>query len=164
MDDATVVVRTRQALLEIAAIAADDGVRVGFEFLGFGWCSVSTLGFARRIVEGMGEPTVGLVIDTFHYYIGGSRLEDLDGLDPSRLFFVHLDDAEGRPRDTLTDAHRLMPGEGAIPLRAMVAKLSSLGFRGPYSVELFRPEYWAMDPPEVARRAKESAERVLSSA
>jgi 2-keto-myo-inositol isomerase len=159
--DATVRGRTVAALRDLAAIVQEYDLQLGFEFLGFAHCSVNTLAVAREIVETVGDPRVGLVIDAFHFYVGGSRLEDLEGLDGSRIFIVHLDDAEaGDPRG-LTDAQRLLPGDGVIPLRPLVEALEATGYRGPYSLELFRPEYWAWEPRETARRGMEAMRRVL---
>ena len=153
--------RTVAALRQMAAIAAGYGVKVGFEFLGFPTCSANTLGAARRIVEEVGDPRVGIVIDAFHFYAGGSRLEDLDGLDGSRVFIVHLDDAEPGEPSGLTDAHRLMPGDGVIPLRPLLSRLEGEGYRGAYSLELFRPEFWTIDPEAVAKRGLESMKRLF---
>ncbi|MGQ0551314.1 MAG: sugar phosphate isomerase/epimerase family protein [Armatimonadota bacterium] len=154
--------RSADALRRIVAAAQGFGVRLGFEFLGFSSCSVSTLRAARGIVEDVGDPRVGLVIDAFHFYIGGSRPEDLDGIDPSRIFIVHLDDAPGGEPAGLTDAQRLLPGEGVIPLRALIDRLQAAGYTGAYSLELFRPEYWTWDPMELARRGLEGMRRVVA--
>ena len=139
------------ALRAMADVAAEYGVGIGFEFLGFEDCSVNTLAAARAIAERAARPNVGVVIDAFHYYAGGSTPEMLQGLDPARLFIVHLDDAEDRPRGELRDAHRLLPGDGVIPLRDLVQWIEGLGYRGPWSIELFRPEYWTWDPSTLAR-------------
>ncbi len=154
--------RTVAALRAMAGVAGEFGVRVGFEFLGFATCSVSTLRAAREIVDEVGDPGVGLVIDTFHFYAGGSRLKDLDGLDASSIFVVHVDDAEPGDPSGLGDAHRLLPGEGVIPLRELVGRLEEMGYRGTYSLELFRPEYWEWDPEELARRGLESTRSLFA--
>lgn len=153
--------RTVSSLRAMASVAAGFDVRLGFEFLGFPTCSVNTVRAARGILDDLGDPRIGLVIDAFHFYAGGSQLEDLDGLDGSRVFIVHLDDAEAGAPARLTDAHRLLPGEGVIPLNALIDRLDRAGYRGAYSLELFRPEYWTWDPQELARRGLESMRRVL---
>jgi 2-keto-myo-inositol isomerase len=143
------------ALGAMADVAAGYGVGIGFEFLGFQDCSVNTLETARDVVQRAGRPNVGVVVDAFHYYAGGSTPEMLDGLDPARLYIVHLDDAEDRPRAELRDAHRLLPGDGVIPLRSLVRRIEEGGYRGPWSIELFRPEYYAWDPVHLARVSRE---------
>jgi 2-keto-myo-inositol isomerase len=150
-----------EALQRIAEAARPYRVRVGFEFLGFPDCTVNTLVAARRIVDAVGDPNVGLVIDAFHFYAGGSTWAMLDGLPPEQLFIVHLDDAEDRPRETLQDAHRLLPGDGVIPLRDMVRRIEDLGYDGPWSIELFRPEYYAWDPVKLARVSREKMEALF---
>ncbi len=152
---------TVASLRAMAGIGAAHGVRIGFEFLGFPACSVNTLGEARRIVEAVDDRGIGLVIDAFHFYAGGSTWAMLDGLRPERLFLVHLDDAEDRPRGTLTDAHRLLPGDGVIPLAELVRRLEATGYRGVYSIELFRPEYYEWDPTELARAAMKKMEALF---
>lgn len=152
---------TIEALRAMAVVAARYRVRIGFEFLGFANCSVNTLAAAREVVEAVNDPAVGLVIDAFHFYIGNSTWEMLDGLRPDHLFLVHLDDAEDRPRQRLTDEHRLLPGDGVIPLRELVRRLEALGYRGLYSVELFRPEYYAWDPFELAQTALRKMQAVI---
>lgn len=162
-DPQTIQQASVETLRAMAAIARDHGVRIGFEFLGFRDCSVNTLRAARAIVEEVADPAVGLVIDAFHYYVGGSTWEMLDGLDHRSLFIVHLDDAEDRPREHLTDAHRLLPGEGVIPLRPLLRQLGALGYDGVYSVELFRPEYWTWEPLHLARVARERLDALFAA-
>ena len=162
--DGTVRRRTVAALRDLAAIAAAHEVRLGFEFLGFATCSVNTLRTARDIIDEVADPRVGLVIDTFHFFAGGSTGGMLDGLDPARLFIVHLDDAEDRPRSELVDAHRLLPGRGVLPLVPLVRRLEALGYPGGYSIELFRPEYYAWDPLRLAREARASLDLLFKEA
>ncbi|MGH8701334.1 MAG: sugar phosphate isomerase/epimerase family protein, partial [Burkholderiales bacterium] len=133
--DSYVRMRATVALRALASVAAPYGVEVGFEFLGFPRCAVNTLSSARGILEDTGDPRVGLVIDAFHFYAGGSRVEDLAGLDGARVFVVHLDDAEPGEPSLLNDAQRLMPGDGVIPLKPLVARLQAIGYRGAFSLE-----------------------------
>jgi 2-keto-myo-inositol isomerase len=150
-------------LNELCAIAAVFDVSIAFEFLGETDCSVRTLRLAHDIVRRAGATNLGLVIDSFHYYTGGSTIEMIDALDPSRLFIFHIDDAEDLPREQLTDAQRLLPGLGILPLKEMLAAFRRIGYDANVSVEIFRPEYWERDPFELARDAKAAVESVLES-
>src|SRR5687767_15651529 len=71
----------------------------------------------------------------------------------------HINDAEDLPRNELEDRHRLLPGLGILPLREIVSAFRRIGYDKVASVEIFRPEYWARDPFELARAAKAAAER-----
>jgi 2-keto-myo-inositol isomerase len=86
----------------------------------------------------------------------------IDALDPKRLFIFHIDDAEDLPSDQLTDAHRLLPGLGILPLKDIVTAFRRIGYDANASVEIFRPEYWERDPFELAREAKKAMEMVLA--
>ena len=156
-----VIEESRRVLNELGGIAAKRGVGLAFEFLGQSDCSVQTLALADEIVRTVDQPNVGLVIDSFHFYAGGSSIESIDVLDPARLFIFHINDAEDLPRDQLEDRHRLLPGLGILPLKQIVAALRRIGYDRVVSVEIFRPEYWERDPFELASEARAAVERVL---
>ena len=150
-----------KVLNELADIAEKYAVGLAFEFLGQADCSVQTLGLDKKIIERVNRPNVGLVIDTFHFYAGNSTFEAIETLDPNKLFIFHINDAEDLPKDALTDAHRLYPGEGILPIKEIKARLDQIGYDRMVSIEIFRPAYWEENPFEVARRAKAATEKVL---
>jgi len=160
-DPETVREESVRALRDLSAVAAPYGVNLAFEFLGFPWCSVRTLEASLEIVRHTDRENVGLVVDTCHFYAGGSAPESLESLDPASLLIFHINDVEDRPRHTVEDAHRLLPGEGVIPLADMLRRLATAGFDGLCSVELFRPAYWERDPEELAADAFAKVRRVL---
>jgi len=143
-----------RVLRELSDVAAPHGVQLAFEFLGFSWCSVRTLAQCWEIVDETQRENVGLVIDTCHFYAGGSTLDSIDRVPPEKILIFHVNDVEDRPLDTIEDAHRLLPGQGVIPLDDILGHLKQTGFDGLCSVELFRPEYWERDPAELAAAAR----------
>lgn len=149
-------------LRELSEIAAPHGVQLAFEFLGFGWCSVRTLAQCWEIVRETDRANVGLVIDTCHFYAGRSELRTIEQLDPLKILIFHINDVEERPLDTIEDAHRLLPGEGVIPLDDILARLRQIGFDGLCSIELFRPEYWERDPVELATAARAATMEIVA--
>lgn len=150
-----------RVLNELADIAEPYGIKIGFEFLGEAGNSVTTLDLGSKIVDLVGRESVGNVIDTYHFYAGSSSFDALEDLDPSKLFIFHINDAEDLPKDQLNDSKRLYPGLGVLPIAEMKATLDKIGYDGPVSVEIFRPEYWEQDPFEVAAKAKTATEEVL---
>ena len=147
----------RHALHLVSRRAADEGVGVAFEFLGFRDCPLNTPALAGRAVEGM--PGVDVVLDSCHWHASGGG--PLDGFPIDRLAVVHLNDAPSKPPAELEDADRLLPGEGVIDLAGLVAMLRAGGFSGPWSVETFNPLHWSADPEAVARQGFAAVERVL---
>lgn len=150
-----------KVLNELADIAEKYNVSLAFEFLGQTDCSVQTLDLCNEIVEKVNRKNVGNVIDTFHFYAGNSTFEAIDNLKPEKLFIFHINDAEDFPKDQLTDAHRLYPGEGILPIKEIKARFDRIGYDRMVSIEIFRPEYWDEDPFEVARKARKATIEVL---
>jgi len=143
-----------RVLRELSEVASPYGVQLAFEFLGFSWCSVRTLGQCWEIIKEAHRTNVGLVIDTCHFYAGGSDMSSILRVEPKKVLIFHINDVEDRPLETIEDAHRLLPGEGVVPLDDILIRLKHIGFDGICSVELFRPEYWERDPVELATAAR----------
>jgi 2-keto-myo-inositol isomerase len=156
-----IVEESVRVLRELGEIAEKHGVSLAFEFLGQADCSVQTLDLCSEIVEKVDRSNIGNVIDTFHFYAGNSSFEAIENLKPEKLFIFHINDAENLPKETLTDAHRLYPGTGILPIREIKQRFDRIGYDRMVSIEIFRPEYWDEDPFEVARKAKEATEKVL---
>jgi 2-keto-myo-inositol isomerase len=159
---AEVVSESVSVLTELCEIAARHEVALAFEFLGQPDCSVPTLDLAHEIVRTANRPNLGLVIDSFHFYAGGSTIEMVEALDPNLIYVFHINDAQNLPREQLLDKHRLLPGLGILPLRELIAAFRKIGYDGVASVEIFRPEYWERDPLNLARDARIATERVLN--
>jgi 2-keto-myo-inositol isomerase len=158
-----VVEESVRVLEELGRISEAHNVALAFEFLGQPRCSVQTLAQASEIVAQLNRSNVGLVIDSFHFYAGGSRIESIDALHPRQLFIFHINDAEDLPREQLEDRHRLLPGLGILPLKEIISALRRIDYDGLTSVEIFRPEYWERDAVELARDARAAVAQVLAA-
>ena len=150
-----------RVLNELGEIAEKYGVSLAFEFLGQTDCSVQTLDLCNEIVEKVDRPNIGNVIDTFHFFAGNSTFEAIDAMKPEKLFIFHINDAENLPKEQLTDAHRLYPGTGILPIKEIKEHFDKIGYDKMVSIEIFRPEYWNEDPFEVARKARQATIDVL---
>jgi len=157
-----VVTEYVKVLRDLSNIARFYKINLSFEFLGFGWCSVRTPRAAFEIIQKADCDNIGLTVDAAHFYGGGGLMSELDQLDPRRIFAFHLDDLEDTPKECISDATRLLPGLGVIPLDEICKRLKYIGYDGPCSIELFRPEYWDWDPQVLAIKAREAALKVLS--
>jgi 2-keto-myo-inositol isomerase len=84
-----------------------------------------------------------MLLDFYHIYRGGNDWDTVDILNGSKLPVIHMNDYPAEPvRESLTDGHRLLPGEGICPYDTVLPKLYEAGFRGGLSVELFNKGYW----------------------
>ena len=147
----------RAGLVLARDLAADQGVKVAFEFLGFADCPINSPSLAAEVVAGI--EGVDLVLDSCHWHASGSR--PLEELPVQRLAMVHLNDAPAKPPREIEDADRILPLEGVIRLPELVRDLTQRGYTGPWSLETFNPSYWERDPLEVARQGRVAIDRLL---
>jgi sugar phosphate isomerase/epimerase len=158
--DPTALERSVVSLAQAAQWAEGFGVRLALEFRGSDTFCAS-LDTAVRLVEACGEPNVGVCLDVFHYYTGPSKCEDLDLLTRRNLAWVQVSDLSGVPRELATDADRILPGDGDLPLTAILGKLRDRGYDGWVSLELMNPTLWQMKPSQVADLGAAALKRVL---
>jgi len=144
---------------EIGDLAESFGLTIALEFVA-GMPFLGTLATAARVVAEADHPHVGVLFDMFHFYAGRSKVADFAELDGTGIAFVHLNDARGLPREIIRDADRVLPGEGALPLRQLAGHIADSGYDGYYSLELFNEELQSLDPAEAATRAYEACRRL----
>ncbi len=122
---ADVIAEYVKVLRDLSEIALLYNIKLSFEFLGFGWCSVRTPRAAFEIIQNVDRDNIGLTIDAAHFYGGGGLMSELDQLDPERIFAFHLDDLEDTPKEAIIDSTRLLPGLGVVPLDDICARLKT---------------------------------------
>ena len=125
---------------------------------------VSTLTTLLRITRAAAHPNVAPLLDCYHFWTGLNKLEDLDQIAQGEIGHVHFQDVPNIPRELLTNATRLIPGDGIAPLSRILRTLADKGYAGSLSVELFLPEFQNGDPFEVARQIRTKCERVMQQA
>ena len=140
------------------------GVRPAMEFLGFQH-NLFQLEQALAIVHQADHPHGCVVLDPFHLYRGGSGFGGLKDLSSTAIAVCHFNDAPASPPQfEQTDADRVYPGDGILPLKAFLKDLDAIGYGGFLSLELFNPHYWTRDLEEVAGTGREKTEAVIHSA
>jgi 4-hydroxyphenylpyruvate dioxygenase len=158
--DQTALDRALVSLGDAARWAAGFGVTLALEFRAkSAFCA--SLDTAIALVEQCGEPNVGVNLDVFHYYTGPSKFDDFAQLTPSRLAHAQLSDLSGVAREMATDADRILPGDGDLPLRPIIDVLRQVDYSGWVSLELMNPTLWRANPKQVAEIAFTSLRRIL---
>jgi len=125
---------------EGASYAAAKNVRLALEPINrFETDVISNAGEGLAFIAQIGNPALGLLLDTFHVNIEESSwTEPFQRVMASgKLFHVHLG-----------DNNRLPPGDGLIDFPAIVAKLEECGYTGYLSAELLTKP----DPDTAAQR------------
>jgi 2-keto-myo-inositol isomerase len=147
-----------RALLELGDAV---GVVPELEVWGFSR-TLGRLGEAARAAIDCGHPSACILPDVFHLYKGGSPFGGVRLLHGDAIPVFHFNDYPADPpRDKITDAQRVYPGDGIAPLKPLLRDLRAIGFRGVLSLELFNREYWKQDPLIVARTGLEKMKAVV---
>ena len=151
-------------LRKLAMLAVPLGIRVAYEAISWGK-HVREFTQAANIVAAANAPNLGLALDVFHLLATRSDPDDLDLVDPQKIFLVQLSDFMWQELPSIeerinTARHfRVFPGEGlhGAEVADLVQRLDTKGYRGDYSFEVFNDDYAQLPPAVVARRARQSA-------
>jgi sugar phosphate isomerase/epimerase len=147
---------------ELCDLAAGHGLLVGFEFMPF--MAVSTVDVAAAIVGRAARDNGGLVVDSYHFFRGGSRLEDLAAVPKSSFVTLQLSDVPAEAAADLlveTRQARRLPGEGALPLESFMRTVASTGSDATIGVEILSDELRELPVEEAAQSTAEATRALL---
>jgi len=151
-------------LRKLAMLALPLGIKVAYEGLSWGR-SINEFTTAWDVVCRADAPNLGIGIDSFHIVATQTPLDDLELLDPDKIFLVQLADfmwnevPSYEERMNTARHFRVFPGEGvhSEQLAELVMRLDRMGYRGDYSFEVFNDDYQQIPLATVAERARRSA-------
>ena len=158
-------------LTPIAGLLAAEGIDLGLEYVGpktmrdrGKYPFVHTMAGMLDMGAEIG-PSVGLLLDAWHWYTSHETVADLQALRPEQVVYVHVNDApRGLDVDQQEDHTRDLPGEtGVIDLRGFLGALRAIGYDGPVVCEPFKKEL--ADLPDDAARLRtvgEAMDRILA--
>ena len=153
-------IKMGQSLAELADIAAPFGVTLALEPVSF--TPLRTLGQGLEVLESAGRDNVGLCLDTFHLWTGGTPWEEVAALDPAIIVVAHISDVMAMQGDVWSDADRdVLPGDGILPLQEGIEAIRASGYDGLWCVEMLGAYHWEWDPFVLARELKERAGGLL---
>jgi len=149
-----------RALLEVGRQA---GCIPQLEVWGFSK-NLSKLSEVLHVAAAAQHPDACVLPDVYHLYKGGSEFHDLGLLAGNKIHVFHMNDYPDMPRDKITDADRVYPGDGIAPISKVLQTVFASGFNGVLSLELFNREYWKMDPLENATIGLKKTKAVVEAA
>lgn len=110
--------------------AADRGVRLAFEPLNrFETDMVNVVEQGLKLIADVGEPNLGLHIDTFHMHLEEKDPGTAIRQAGDRVFHVHA-----------CENDRGVPGTGQVNWKSIFQALSEINYQGLVSIESFTPE------------------------
>jgi sugar phosphate isomerase/epimerase len=147
---------------ELMEIGKEIGCPPSLEFLGFVE-HVNNVDTLLEIVRKANNPDTTVVMDSFHIFRGGGSNDDILKVSGDRISIFHINDApRAEEPEILTDGDRVLPGDGVLDLPDMLNKLSSQGFSGCVSLELFNAKLWMEDPYEIAKMGAEKVKALIA--
>lgn len=135
--DGEISAASRANLRAAIEVIGERGARVAIEPSSFS--AVSSLTVGLELLAEVDRPGSGLVLDSWHFFLGGEDLAILDSINENAIAYVQLADGvipDGPPsmEDTLHD--RRLPGEGELDLHGLLAALAARGWDGPICEEV----------------------------
>jgi D-psicose/D-tagatose/L-ribulose 3-epimerase len=156
--------RSVGAVRDAGAYAREHGVTLALEVLNrYETSLLNTAAQARRFVEAVALPNVGILLDTYHMNI--EERDPAGAIRTAGLMLAHFH---------CSDNDRSAPGEGHLRWPEIVATLRMIGYRGWLTVECGATAGTAVaetyniwrdlgsDPDTVARRALQFLRRTLA--
>jgi 2-keto-myo-inositol isomerase len=144
--------KAAERYLAILQLGDQSGVIPHLELWGFS-ANLSKLSEVMHVAIETGHPRAKVLLDNYHLYKGGTSISSLHLISHSATDIFHMNDFPDIPAATITDADRIMPGDGVSPLKNVLGILGGPSRRLVLSVEIFNKNYYRQDPLDVARLA-----------
>jgi sugar phosphate isomerase/epimerase len=149
--------QTARRLREVARVLGNHEVRLGLEYVAprTAWAArrypfLHTMAETRELIAEIGVASVGLVLDSWHWYHAGDGAADVQALRNEDVVAVDLNDAPADvPKDQQRDNARELPlATGVIDAAGFLRALAAIGYDGPVRAEPFNEAVRRLPPEE----------------
>jgi 2-keto-myo-inositol isomerase len=121
------------------------GVSPQLELWGFSK-NMHLFGETLLVAAESGHPDALILPDVYHLIRGGSPFNSLAFINGSKIQMFHMNDyPKMEDNSKLTDAMRVMPGDGVAPLNQILQTLNAKNSPIVLSLEIFNEAVWKMD-------------------
>lgn len=138
----------------ITKVLGDHGLRFGLEYVGTKtlWTSqrysfIHTMMETKELIAEIDQPTLGFVLDSWHWFTAGETAEDIATLCNGDVVACDLNDAPtGIPIEEQLDGQRELPAAtGVIDIKAFLSAVVAIGYDGPVRAEPFNQPLRELD-------------------
>jgi sugar phosphate isomerase/epimerase len=159
----------KMRLREAAKVLDDHGIRLGLEFVGprtsrarNRFPFISTQRGMMELVDAIGTPNAGLLMDSWHWYTSHGTIDELLTLSNKDIVHVHVNDAPaGIPVDEQVDNRRALPvTTGVIDMKGFINALAKIDYDGPIECEPFDQQLRQMDSEAALLKTSDALNRV----
>jgi sugar phosphate isomerase/epimerase len=154
---------------EVGRILQEHGIRFGLEWVGphhlrAGGANamganpwIHTLDDTLLLIQRIGLPNMGLLVDSYHCYTTGVAEDRLAALTDADIVHVHINDApKGVGPTGARDGERVLPGAGEIDLTSFLRGINRAGYQGYVAAEVLAPQNLADTPDAAATLVRQS--------
>ncbi len=153
----------RNRLGAVANVLAEHDIKLGLAFQaapnnwrGFDYPFIHEPDALLTLIKTIAATNVGLLLDTWNWFVGGGSLGELTELTAGRIAGVRL--ADVRLEDDLlkiTDQQRYLPFDGGmVDAGAVVRHLAAIGYEGPVALVPHASRCAGMTRDAIARQAR----------
>ena len=159
-------------LREVAKILGDHGIRFGLEYVGPKTLQVAkeypfmrSMSETKELIAAIGEPNMGFVLDSFHWYTAGEDVNDILTLNNSEVVACDLNDARsGYERDEQIDGKRELPmTTGVVDTQGFLNALIQINYDGPIRAEPFNQKLRDMEDEAAVKMTAEAMKRAFAT-
>src|SRR6266487_863526 len=144
--------RIIEAFAALCKEAEDYGATIGFEFMAS--AMINNLKDALTLVETASAKNGGLILDIVHVVNLGITYEEISSIPVQYLINLELNDGNppGTPRHDPTRARRFCV-DGEFDIKGFIKCANTIGYTGPWAVEVFSQELTGLSLEELNTRA-----------
>lgn len=158
---------------EVTRVLADHGLRFGLEYVGTRtlWTRdrhsfIHSMAETKELIAAVDQPTLGFVLDSWHWFTAGETAEDLRTLKNKDIVACDLNDApKGIPVGQQIDNRRELPAAtGVIDIASFLKALAQIGYDGPVRAEPFNQPLRNLDDESAAKATADAIRKAIKMA
>jgi sugar phosphate isomerase/epimerase len=160
-------------LRDVTRVLADHGLRFGLEYVGTRtlwtrdrYSFIHSMAETKDLIGEVNEPTLGFVLDSWHWFTAGETAKDLLTLKNSDIVACDLNDApKGIPVEEQIDNRRELPAAtDVIDVASFLKTLAQIGYDGPVRAEPFNQPLHKLDDDPAAKATADAIRKAIKTA
>lgn len=154
--------RAAERYRAILDLGDQTGVVPQLELWGFAK-NLNKLSEVMYVAVESGHPSARLLLDIYHLYKGGTAPASLPLVGKPATDVFHVNDYPANlPREAITDADRIFPGDGVAPIRDTLRLIKRTDKPIVLSLEVFNKSYYAQPAQDVANTAMKKMKAMVA--
>ena len=160
-------------LREVTKVLADHGLRFGLEYVGTwrNWTGgrhpfVHSMAETKELIAAVNQPTLGFVLDSWHWFTAGETAKDLLTLKNQDIVACDLNDAPKglKVKEQIDNRRELPAATGVIDVASFLKALSKIGYDGPVRAEPFNQPLRKLDDEPAAKATADAIRKAIKNA